>query len=448
MRQYDNLIIGFGKAGKTLAGYLAKRGEATALVEENPFHYGGSCINVACIPSKSLEHSAVLSAAFGGSLAEKKLRYQTAVQEKRRLTDFLRQKNYEKLASSGAEIIDARAVFLDTHHVKIQFPDGRADEAEAGRIFINTGAVTVIPPIPGIEGNPKVYTSESMMELEELPEKLLIIGGGYIGLEFASYYNNFGSKVTVIQDSEQFIPREDKEMAALIEKTLVESGIEIIKGAKVEEIQGGSVHFTAGGKAEERTGDAVLLATGRKPNTANLGLEHAGVDVTARGGIITDKQCRTSVNHIFAMGDVRGDLQFTYISLDDFRIVRDALTGKMRTTENRGAVPYAVFLTPPFARVGMSEEEAVAAGKKFRKVLLPTAAVPKAQVLRETRGALKAMIEEGTDRILGVHLFCPEAPEMINLVKRAMDSDISASELAEQIYTHPTMTEAFNDLFA
>ena len=448
MRQYDNLIIGFGKAGKTLAGYLAKRGEATALVEENPFHYGGSCINVACIPSKSLEHSAVLSAAFGGSLAEKKLRYQTAVQEKRRLTDFLRQKNYEKLASSGAEIIDARAVFLDTRHVKIQFPDGRADEAEAGRIFINTGAVTVIPPIPGIEGNPKVYTSESMMELEELPEKLLIIGGGYIGLEFASYYNNFGSKVTVIQDSEQFIPREDKEMAALIEKTLVESGIEIIKGAKVEEIQGGSVHFTAGGKAEERTGDAVLLATGRKPNTANLGLEHAGVDVTARGGIITDKQCRTSVNHIFAMGDVRGDLQFTYISLDDFRIVRDALTGKMRTTENRGAVPYAVFLTPPFARVGMSEEEAVAAGKKFRKVLLPTAAVPKAQVLRETRGALKAMIEEGTDRILGVHLFCPEAPEMINLVKRAMDSDISASELAEQIYTHPTMTEAFNDLFA
>ena len=322
------------------------------------------------------------------------------------------------------------------------------DEAKAERIFINTGAVTVIPPIAGIENNKKVFTSESMMELSELPEKLVIIGGGYIGLEFASYYNNFGSKVTVIQDSEQFIPREDKEMAALIEKTLVESGIEIIKGAKVEEIQGGSVRFTVGGKAEEKTGDAVLLATGRKPNSANLGLEHAGVEVTARGGIVTDKQCRTSVNHIFAMGDVRGDLQFTYISLDDFRIVRDALAGKERTTENRGAVPYAVFLTPPFARVGLSEEEAVAAGKKFKKTLLPTAAIPKAQVLRETRGALKVLVEEGTGLILGAHLFCPESPEMINLVKRAMDSKIPASELAEQIYTHPTMTEAFNDLFA
>ena len=448
MRQYDNLIIGFGKAGKTLAGYLAKRGEATALVEENPFHYGGSCINVACIPSKSLEHSAVLSAAFGGSLAEKKLRYQTAVQEKRRLTDFLRQKNYEKLASSGAEIIDARAVFLDTRHVKIQFPDGRADEAEAGRIFINTGAVTVIPPIPGIEGNPKVYTSESMMELEELPEKLLIIGGGYIGLEFASYYNNFGSKVTVIQDSEQFIPREDKEMAALIEKTLVESGIEIIKGAKVEEIQGGSVHFTAGGKAEERTGDAVLLATGRKPNTANLGLEHAGVDVTARGGIITDKQCRTSVNHIFAMGDVRGDLQFTYISLDDFRIVKDQLAGEgTRTTKNRGAVPYSVFLDPPLSRVGMTEEEARTAGFDVRIARLEVAAIPKAQVYKKPAGLLKAVIDAKTDTILGAHFFCPESQEMINLMKAAIDHGITAHALGSAIYTHPTMTEALNDLF-
>ena len=148
------------------------------------------------------------------------------------------------------------------------------------------------------------------------------------------------------------------------------------------------------------------------------------------------------------MGDVRGDLQFTYISLDDFRIVRDALAGKERTTENRGAVPYAVFLTPPFARVGLSEEEAVAAGKKFKKTMLPTAAIPKAQVLRETRGALKVLVEEGTGLILGAHLFCPESPEMINLVKRAMDSKIPASELAEQIYTHPTMTEAFNALFA
>ena len=448
MREYKNLIIGFGKAGKTLAGYLAKQGEKTALVEENPLRYGGTCINVACIPSKSLEHSAALSATFGGSLEEKKERYRAAIAEKQRLTGFLRQKNYEKIASTGAEIIDARAVFLDQHHVKLQFPDGRVDEAKAERIFINTGAVTVIPPIAGIENNPKVFTSESMMELSELPEKLVIIGGGYIGLEFASYYNNFGSEVTVIQDSEQFIPREDKEMAALIEKTLVECGIEIIKGAKVEEIQGGSVRFTVGGKAEEKTGDAVLLATGRKPNSANLGLEHAGVEVTARGGIVTDAQCRTKVPHIFAMGDVRGELQFTYISLDDFRIVRDALKGKGRSTENRGAVPYAVFLTPPFARVGLSEEEAVAAGKKFKKTLLPTAAIPKAQVLRETRGALKVLVEEGTGLILGAHLFCPESPEMINLVKRAMDSKIPASELAEQIYTHPTMTEAFNDLFA
>ena len=444
MREYKNLIIGFGKAGKTLAGYLAKKGEKTALVEENPLRYGGTCINVACIPSKSLEHSAALSATFGGSLTEKKERYRAAIAEKQRLTGFLRQKNYEKIASTGAEIIDARAVFADAHHVKLQFPDGRVDEAKAERIFINTGAVPQI----SIEGNKKIYTSESMMELSELPEKLVIVGGGYIGLEFASFYNNFGSKVTILQDTEIFLPREDREMAALIEKTMVESGITIIKGAKVKGVGENSVTYFQKETMKEISADAILLATGRKPNTANLGLEHAGVEVTARGGIITDKQCRTSVNHIFAMGDVRGDLQFTYISLDDFRIVRDALAGKERTTENRGAVPYAVFLTPPFARVGLSEEEAVAAGKKFKKTLLPTAAIPKAQVLRETRGALKVLVEEGTGLILGAHLFCPESPEMINLVKRAMDSKIPASELAEQIYTHPTMTEAFNDLFA
>ena len=452
MREYQNLILGFGKAGKTLAGLLAKRGESVALVERSKERYGGTCINVACIPSKSLEYSARLSAAAGGDFAARAVRYRAAIAEKRRLTAMLRQKNYEKVTAAGAEVIDGEASFLDAHTVRIVTETGERI-VRAGRSFINTGAAPFVPPIPGLKESAHVYTSEGMMELDKLPEKLVVIGGGYIGLEFASYYANFGSDVTVVQDTADFIPREDKEIAACVEKVLEERGISIVKSAKVLGVkdEDGVAVLTVEAAGSERrlTANAVLVATGRRPDLAALQLEKAGVELSERGAVAVDEKLRTTAEHIWAMGDVAGSLQFTYISLDDFRIVKDTLFGKgERTTKNRGAVPYSVFLDPPLSRVGMTEEEARAAGFDVAVRKLAVAAIPKAQVLRKPAGLLKAVIDAKTDKILGAHLFCPESQEMINIIKLAMDAGITAGTLADAVYTHPTMTEAFNDLFA
>ena len=449
---YQNLIIGFGKAGKTLAGFLAKKGETVALVERSKERYGGTCINVACIPSKSLEYSARLSAEIGGDFAAKAERYRAAIAEKRRLTAMLRAKNYAKVTGTGAVVIDGEASFVDAHTVRIVGADGE-QTVTAERIFINTGAFPFIPLIEGAAESTHVYTSETMMELDELPEKLVIIGGGYIGLEFASYYENFGSSVAVVQDGDAFIPREDVEISARVLQQMNDRGIHVLTGAQILRIEDGA----AGANVVIRTADgertlaanAVLIATGRRPNTETLNLTAAGVQQTARGAVEVDEHLRTNVPHIWAMGDVTGGLQFTYISLDDFRIVKDQLAGEgARTTENRGAVPYSVFLDPPLSRVGMTEAEAEAAGFDVRVLRLEVAAIPKAQVYRKPAGLLKAIVDAKTDTILGAHFFCPESQEMINLMKMAIDHGITAAALGSAIYTHPTMTEALNDLFS
>lgn len=449
---YQNLIIGFGKAGKTLAGFLSKRGERVALIERSKERYGGTCINVACIPSKSLEYSARLSAAAGGDFAAKAERYRAAIAEKRRLTKMLREKNYAKVTGAGAVVIDGEASFVDAHTVRIAGADGD-QTVTAERIFINTGALPFVPPIKGAAESTHVYTSETMMDLDELPEKLVIIGGGYIGLEFASYYANFGSAVTVIQDGTAFIPREDAEIAARVLQHTKDRGIHILMGAKVQRIEDSAeaanvVVQTADGE-KTLAANAILIATGRRPNIEGLNLAAAGVAVTEHGAVAVDEHLRTNVPHIWAMGDVAGGLQFTYISLDDFRIVKDQLVGSStRTTANRGAVPYSVFLDPPLSRVGMTEAQAEAAGFDVRVLRLEVAAIPKAQVYKKPAGMLKAVVDATTDTVLGAHFFCPESQEMISLMKMAIDHGITAAALGSAIYTHPTMTEALNDLFS
>src|SRR5574344_1686960 len=236
MKQFENLIIGFGKGGKTIAGALAAKGESTAIIEKSSAMYGGTCINVACIPTKSLEHSARLSAAQGGNFTEKSERYSQAVAEKRRLTSMLRGKNYDKAVSAGVTVIDGDASFTGKNTVAVKKADGTTEEFEAKRIFINTGSVPFVPPIEGISESKHVYLSETMMENSLLPQELVIIGGGYIGLEFASYYTNFGSHVTIIQDGDAFIPREDKEVAQGVYDNLVSRGITIIKNAAVKSV--------------------------------------------------------------------------------------------------------------------------------------------------------------------------------------------------------------------
>ena len=451
--KYDAVIIGFGKGGKTMAGALGAAGKKVALIEKSDRMYGGTCINVGCIPTKSLVYRAGLAAAKGGSFEEKAAAYKAAMEQKEDLTARLRGKNYQKLDSNpNITVIDGTASFQSPHVVEVE-KDGRTFQVEGEQIFINTGSSAFIPPIEGLKGNPYVYTSEGLLNLTELPSRLVIIGGGYIGVEFSSIYASFGSKVTILQDGDIFLPREDEEIAGAVRESLESRGIRVMTGVKVKALEqaGGKalVAVDNGKEVQKLEAEAVLVATGRRPNTAGLNLEAAGVEIGPRGGIVTDDSLTTTAPHIYAMGDVRGGLQFTYISLDDFRIVKSKVLGDgSYTLKERGAVPYSVFLIPPFSRVGLSEKEAVEKGYKVKVVRLAASAIPKAQVLEQPAGLLKAVIDEETGLILGAHLFCQESYEMINMIKLAMDAKVPYQVLRDTIYTHPTMSEAFNDLFA
>ena len=430
--KYDAVIIGFGKGGKTMAGALGAAGKKVALIERSSKMYGGTCINVGCIPTKSLVYRAGLAAAKGGSFEEKAAAYKAAMEQKEDLTARLRGKNYQKLDSSpNITVIDGTASFQSPHVVEVE-KDGRTFQVEGEQIFINTGSSAFIPPIEGLKGNPYVYTSEGLLNLTRLPARLVIIGGGYIGVEFSSIYASFGSKVTILQDGDVFLPREDEEIAGAVRESLESRGIHVMTGVRVkalEQAEGRALVVVDTGKEVQKLeAEAVLVATGRRPNTAGLNLEAAGVQVGPRGGIVTDDSLTTTAPHIYAMGDVRGGLQFTYISLDDFRIVKSKV--------------------PPFSRVGLREKEAVEKGYKVKIARLAAAAIPKAQVLEQPAGLLKAVIDEETGLILGAHLFCQESYEMINLIKLAMDAKVPYQVLRDTIYTHPTMSEAFNDLFA
>ena len=453
MQNFDDIIIGFGKGGKTIAAALAGKGRRVAMIEKSDRMYGGTCINVGCIPTKSLVYRAGLAAAKGGSFEEKAAAYKAAMEQKEDLTARLRGKNYQKLDSNpNITVIDGTASFQSSHVVEVE-KDGKTFQVEGEQIFINTGSSAFIPPIEGLKGNPYVYTSEGLLNLTELPSRLVIIGGGYIGVEFSSIYASFGSKVTILQDGDVFLPREDEEIAGAVRESLESRGIRVMTGVKVkalEQAEGKALVAVDNGKEVQKLeAEAVLVATGRRPNTAGLNLEAAGVEIGPRGGIVTDDSLTTTAPHIYAMGDVRGGLQFTYISLDDFRIVKSKVLGDgSYTLKKRGAVPYSVFLIPPFSRVGLSEKEAVEKGYKVKVARLAASAIPKAQVLEQPAGLLKAVIDEETGLILGAHLFCQESYEMINMIKLAMDAKVPYQVLRDTIYTHPTMSEAFNDLFA
>ena len=442
MKTYDAIIVGFGKGGKTLAGYMAKQGKRVAMIEKSAQMYGGTCINEGCIPSKSL------------IIQAEQQSYAQAVERKEALITKLRKKNFDKLDSLAlVDVITAEATFISDHEVHVQ--GNGIDEILYGEyLFINTGSTANIPAIKGIKETKHIYTSAEMMKERSLPEKLAIIGGGYIGLEFSSMYARYGSNVTVFEYGNRLVKREDADIADEIQKVLEKQGVSFVFESRVKEVANDKkqvviTYDDKDGAEQKVTVDAVLLAAGRSANTKGLGLEKAKVALDQRGNVIVNEYLQTSVPHIYAMGDVRGGLQFTYISLDDFRIVRSAVLGDgSYDLKKRGAVPYSVFLDPPFSRVGLSEKEAVKAGYRVKTARLAAAAIPKAQVLEQPAGLLKAVIDEETGLILGAHLFCEESYEMINMIKLAMDAKVSYTVLRDAIYTHPTMSEAFNDLFA
>lgn len=456
MKNYDVLIIGFGKAGKTLAADLAGRGRRVALIERSDKMYGGTCINIGCIPTKYLIHSASLAAAAHPlDFEQRRDYYRRAVAGKEELTASLRDRNYHKLADNRlVDVYTGQGRFLSPETVEV-LSENETIRLTARHIVIDTGAETVVPPIEGIDRSKRVYTSTTIMELEELPRHLVIVGGGYIGLEFASMYASFGSQVTVLEGFPELIPREDRDIAQAVREVLEKKGIVFRLDARVESVrdssEGVAVAVTDAQRADRYTvdADAVLLATGRKPATASLNLAAAGVETDARGAIRVDERLHTTAPRIFAAGDVTGGLQFTYVSLDDYRIIRDTLLGDgARTTANRGPVPYTVFIDPPLSHVGMHEAEARKAGLPIRVNRIPVSTYPRARILGSAEGVLKAVIHAETDRILGCTLFGAESGEVINIVTTAMKHGVTARELSEAIYTHPSMSESLNDLFA
>ena len=456
MNAFDVIIIGFGKGGKTLAAEFAKRGRKVAIVERSDKMYGGTCINIGCIPTKTLVHQAKIASGMKDATFEERSEfYRNAISVKEAVTSALRNKNYHNLADNpNVTVYTGVGSFVSSDVVSVRTSTEEI-MLTSKQIIINTGAETVIPPIEGVVGNPLVYTSTSIMELTELPRRLVIIGGGYIGLEFASMYASFGSQVTVLESYPELIVREDRDIAASVKETLEKKGIVFRMNAKVQSVKhiedGAVVVFydSQTGEVVELEADAVLLATGRRPNTKDLNLEVAGVETDARGAIIVDEYLKTTQPNIRAVGDVKGGLQFTYISLDDYRIIREDLFGdKERTTNDRNPVSYSVFIDPPLARIGLNEEEARKQNLDIIIKKLPVMAIPRAKTLGETDGLLKAVIDKNTGKILGCMLFAPDSSEVINIVAVAMKTGQDYTFLRDFIFTHPSMSEALNDLFS
>ena len=455
MKQYDAIIIGFGKAGKTLAAELSNRGWQVAVVERSSMMYGGTCPNIACIPTKTLVHEAGIAALlYHDNYPKQANLYKQAIVRKNRLTSFLRNNNYERLSKRpNITVYTGEGSFVSANIIKVALPEGDI-ELQGKEIFINTGSTPIIPAIDGIKESQKVYTSTTLLDLNVLPQHLIIVGGGYIGLEFASMYAEFGSKVTLLEGGNRFMPRNDQDIANSVKEVLEKKGIEIHLNARAQSIHDTNDGVTltysdvSDGTPYFVDGDAILIATGRKPMIEGLNLQAAGIGVDAHGAIVVNDQLRTTVPHVWAMGDVKGGPQFTYLSLDDFRIIRDQLFGdKKRDIGDRDPVPYAVFIDPPLAHIGLTEEEALKRGYSFKVSRLPATSVVRSRTLKQTDGMLKAIVNDHSGKIMGCTLFCAEAPEIINIVAMAMKTGQHYTFLRDFIFTHPSMSEGLNELF-
>lgn len=455
MKQYDAIIIGFGKAGKTLAAELSNRGWQVAVVERSSMMYGGTCPNIACIPTKTLVHEAGIAALlYHDDYPKQANLYKQAIGRKNRLTSFLRNNNYERLSKRpNVTVYTGEGSFVSANIIKVALPEGDI-ELQGKEIFINTGSTPIIPAIDGIKESQKVYTSTTLLDLIVLPQHLIIVGGGYIGLEFASMYAEFGSKVTLLEGGNRFMPRNDQDIANSVKEVLEKKGIEIHLNARAQSIHDTNDGVTltysdvSDGTPYFVDGDAILIATGRKPMIEGLNLQAAGIGVDAHGAIVVNDQLRTTVPHVWAMGDVKGGPQFSYLSLDDFRIIRDQLFGdKKRDIGDRDPVPYAVFIDPPLAHIGLTEEEALKRGYSFKVSRLPATSVVRSRTLKQTDGMLKAIVNDHSGKIMGCTLFCAEAPEIINIVAMAMKTGQHYTFLRDFIFTHPSMSEGLNELF-
>ena len=435
-KHYDLIVLGFGKAGKTLAAKFGSMGKAVAMIEENPLMYGGTCINIACIPTKTM----IIAASKG-------LSYDQVLNQREVVTSRLRNKNFAMLdTNEHVDVYTGHGEFISNKEITVTAGEDKI-VLSSDTIIINTGAVAIKPNISGIDTATGFYNSTEIQQLSPQPNTLGIIGAGPIGLEFASLYAKLGTKVTVFNIESGILKREEPIVQELANEYLTEQGITILNDVTLNSVPNDSHKPVITANGQNYTFDAVLYATGRKPNTANIGLENTDITTNERGAIVVNDTCESSVSGVYAVGDVNGGPQFTYISLDDFRIVFGALTGNGQyTLKDRKNIPYTTFLTPPLARVGLTEEDAINKGYTVKTKEMLVATMPRAHVNDYLKGAFKIVVNADNDLILGATLYSQGAEELINLIKMAMDNNIPYTFFKNQIFTHPTMAENLNDL--
>ena len=453
--KFEVLVLGSGIGGKLIAWHMAQSGHRTAVVERR--WIGGSCPNVACMPSKNeissakVAHSARHGREYGAVTGSVTVDMVIVRQRKRAMVERQVAKHLEIYRASGAELIMGSGRFIAPKTLEVNLNDGGTRELVADKVFLNVGTHAAIPNVLGLQAA-QPLTHIDALELDYLPQHLIVIGGGYSGLELAQAYRRFGSEVTVIEAGPQIMAREDVDVAQEMQRLLGDEGINVLVEAQLIEVRGRSgdkVALTARTPSGEQNidGSDILAAVGRIPNTAGIGLKETGVELDGRGYIRVNGRLETSAPDVWALGECAGSPQFTHISEDDFRIIRDNLAGGNRTTRDR-LVPYCMFTDPPLARVGLSEGEAERQGVIARVATLPMDAVLGAQATDQRQGFMKALIGDNDDRILGFTMIGAGAGEVLAAVQTAMLAGLSYPSLANAALAHPTMAEGLSSLFS
>ena len=451
----DVLVLGSGEGGKYLAWHMAKAGRRTVVVERR--WIGGSCPNVNCLPSKNEVWSAKVAtlvkhaAEFGMVTGAAVIDMGRVRERKRHMVDGLIAMHLERYKASGAELVMGTGRFVASKTLEVRLNDGGTRVLSGDRAFLDVGTHATIPPIPDLAAAAPLTHIEAL-ELDRVPPYLIVLGGGYVGLELAQTYRRFGSRVTIVEQGPRLAGREDPDVADAIARIFSDEGIEVLVAAETRRVKGRSgegVSVTVRMAQGDRTieGSDILVAAGRTPNTAAIGLDKAGIELDAHGYVAVNDRLETSAPEVWALGDCAGSPQFTHVSFDDFRVIRDNLAGANRSTRDR-LVPFCMFTDPPLARVGLSEAEAHRRGIGVRVAKLPMSAVLRTWTISESGGFMKALVDSHGDRILGFTILGPEAGEVVAAVQTAMLAGLPYTGLRDAILTHPTMAEGLTTLFA
>jgi pyruvate/2-oxoglutarate dehydrogenase complex dihydrolipoamide dehydrogenase (E3) component len=454
-QKYDAIVIGSGQAGTPLCTALAEAGIRTALVERE--HVGGTCVNEGCTPTKTMVASGRVAylarrgADYGVHTGDIRIDMERVRQRKRDVVNSFRNGSQGRIEkTANVELIFGEASFTGAKSLLVQLKDGGQRAFNADKIFINAGARPAVPAIDGLKTVP-FLDSTSIMELDAVPEHLLVLGGGYVGLEFGQMFRRFGSRVTIVQSGGQLLNREDPDIAQEVAKILQQDGVEVLLKATANRVSqsGGGIRLEIQqeGRSTAITGSHLLVATGRKPNSDTLNLAAAGVQTDTHGFIKVNSRLETTANGVFALGDIKGGPAFTHISYDDFRIIRTNIIEKGSATTDGRLVPYTVFIDPQLGRVGVTETEARAQKRNIRVAKLPMSAVARALEVDESRGLMKAIVDAETKQVLGAAVLGIEGGEVMAAFQIAMMGKLPYTALRDGVFAHPTLAESLNNLF-